>query len=132
MKKISDTEIFKMPKIFLIRQELQLQHEGLKELVKGVSTPVIPPQDTLSTWEKLSEVNFISDNKKGLTATFEEKFELQILPEKIKNGKIKFDFFRNCSISNYYKCLYFVGNHLKCQLKSLNLTPYDFQLDYPK
>ena len=77
-----------MPKIYLLRQELQLQHEELRGLVKGVSAPVTPAQDTLSTWEKLSEANFISDNKKGLTALFEEKIEFQTFTETTKAGKL--------------------------------------------
>jgi len=76
-----------MPKIFLIRQELQLQHEGLKELVKEVSAPALLPQDPLPSWEKLSEVNFNSDNKNGLNFESEEKLKSQVLPEKLKPGE---------------------------------------------
>lgn len=78
-----------MPKIYLLRQELQLQHEELRGQVKGVSPPITPIQDTLTTWEKLSEDNSISDNKKALTALFEEKIESQILPEAIQTGETK-------------------------------------------
>lgn len=78
-----------MPKIYLLRQELQLQHEELRGLVKGVSTPITHIQDTLTTWEKLSEDNSISDNKKALTALFEEKIEFEIIPEAKQTGETK-------------------------------------------
>jgi len=78
-----------MPKIYLLRQELQLQHEELRGLVKGVSPPITPIQDTLTTWEKLSEDDSISDSKKALTALFEEKIESQILPEAKQTGETK-------------------------------------------
>jgi len=78
-----------MPKIYLLRQELQLQHEELRGLVKEAPPSLPPAQDTLSSWEKLSEFNFISDNKKGLTALFEEKIELQMYTETKKSGETK-------------------------------------------
>ena len=83
-----------MPKIYLLRQELQLQHEELRGLVKGVSPPITHIQDTLTTWEKLSEDNSISDNKKALTALFEEKIEFEIIPEAKQTGELH-DFLQN-------------------------------------
>jgi len=76
-----------MPKIYLLRQELQLQHEELRGLIKEAAPSLPRPPDTLSTWEKLSEPNFASDNKTGLTALFEEKIELQITTETKTTGE---------------------------------------------
>jgi len=76
-----------MPKIYLLRQELQLQHEELRGLIKEAPPSLPPPQDTLSSWELLSEPNYTSDNKPGLTALFEEKIELQINTETKRTGE---------------------------------------------
>ena len=76
-----------MPKIYLLRQELQLQHEELRGLIKEAPPSLPPPQDTLSSWELLSEPNYTSDNKTELTALFEEKIELQINTETKRTGK---------------------------------------------
>lgn len=65
-----------MPKIFLLRQKLQLQHQELQELVKEVPLhpPLVPCQDPLSTWEKL-------------TACPDEKIDADTLPELTENGE---------------------------------------------
>ena len=64
-----------------------MQHEELRGLIKEAAPSLPRPPDTLSTWEKLSEPNFASDNKTGLTALFEEKIELQITTETKTTGK---------------------------------------------
>ena len=72
-----------MPKIFLLRQELQLQHEELRGQVKGAPVPVISPtsQDTLTPWEQLFEPHSNSDNKNAVTPQIEEKIEPLVIPE---------------------------------------------------